>query len=127
MIASKTRTETIAEIKFPQLLFVDLAREHRQLGGVLRMPVHGGPMLLHFRQQMGRIGRSDPLRSEMAADVQIGGIFLFLDGLMVPAGFLERVLLGAAVFVQDAIARFKFLPDPRDVFVHDRQLGLGLR
>ena len=83
-------------------------------------------MLLHFRQQMGRVRRSDSLRSQMTADVEIGGIFLFLDGLMMPAGILERVLLGAAALVQDAIARFKFLPDPRDVLVHDRKLGLDL-
>ena len=89
------------------------------------MPVHGGAMLLHFRQQMGRIRRSDSLRGQVTADVEVGGILLFLDGLMMSARFLERVLLRAAVFVQDAIARFKFIPDPRDVLVHDGKFGVA--
>ena len=113
-----------AEIEFPKLLFIDLAREHRQLRGVLRMPIHGRAVLLNFREQMGRVRRSDSLRSKMTADVEVGGVLLFFDGLMMAAGVLESVLLGAAVLIQDAVARFKFIPDPRDVFVHDVKLGL---
>ena len=50
-MASKTSDGEDCEIKLPQLLFVDLAGKHRQLRGVLQMPVHGGAMLLHFPQQ----------------------------------------------------------------------------
>ena len=62
-------------------------------------------MLLHFRQQMRRIWRRDSLRREMPADVEVSRVLLFLDDLMVSAGFLQSVLLLAAILVQDAIAR----------------------
>src|ERR1700681_4270348 len=88
------------------------------------MSIHGGTMLLYFRQQVGRIRRSDALRSQMTADIEVSRILLLLDGFMMSAGILESVLLRAAVLIQDAIARFKFLPDPRDVFVHDGEFGL---
>ena len=76
---------------------------------------------------MRRVRRRDSLRREMTPDVEVGRVFLLLDRLMVPPRFLERLLLGAAVLIQDPVARFKFVPDPRDIFVHDGQLCLGCR
>ena len=114
------------EIKSAQLLFVDLAREHRQLRGVLQMPVHRDAMLLHFLQQMRRIRRGDSLRSEMPPDIEIGGVLFFLDRFVMAARFFQRVVLSAAILIQSAIAHFKFLADARDAFVRDRQLGFEL-
>ena len=60
----------------------------------------------------------------MTPDVEVSRIFLLLHRFMMSAGILESVLLRAAVFVQDAIARLKFIPDPCDAFVHDGEFGL---
>src|SRR6267143_4942659 len=60
----------------------------------------------------------------MAADTEIRGVLLLLHGLMMSACILEGVLLRAAVLVQDAVARFKLIPDSRDVLVHDSKLGV---
>src|SRR5207247_11309756 len=88
------------------------------------MPIHGGAMLLHFPQQVGRIWRSDSLRRKMTTDVEVGRVFLLLDDFMMTAGIFEGVLLCPAVLIQDSIARFKLLSDPRDILVHDAKCGL---
>ncbi len=80
-------------------------------------------MLLHFGQQMRCVRRRDPLRREMAADVQVSWIFFLLDGLMMAARVLQRLLLGAALFVQHSIARFVLFPHFRDVPVDHRDGG----
>ena len=38
------------EIKFPQLLLIDLAGKNGQLGGMLRVTLDRGAVLLHIRQ-----------------------------------------------------------------------------
>ena len=115
------------EIKFSQLLFVDLARKNGQLGRVLRMALDRGAVLLHFGQQMRRVRRRDSLGCQMPADVQISRVLLFFDGLMMAALFLERVLLRAALLIQRAIAPFVFFADLSDLFVDCSDRGFLLR
>ncbi len=104
MIARRARSEKIGEIKFPQLLFVDLAGEHSQRLPVLGVAIDRGAAMLHFGQQM-RCGRwRDPLRGEVTADVKIGRVFLFLDSLMLLPRLLYFLLLRPAAFVERAIA-----------------------
>ena len=113
------------EIKFPQLLFVDLPRELGQFFFVLGVAINRGPALLHFGQQMRRARRRDALRGEVTADVEIGRVLFFFDRLMLLPRLLHFLLLGAGAFVQGAIARFKFAPDAGDVFFHLRDGCFG--
>ena len=76
---------------------------------------------------MRRIRRRDSLRGKMTSDVQIGRILPLLDCLMMCARSLKRLLLGAAVFIQVAIARFKFVPDARDILFHGGKFRFALR
>src|SRR5438132_8934428 len=88
------------------------------------MTLHSGAMLVHFPQEMGRIRGSDSLRGKMTTDVKVGRVLLLLDRFMMAAGIFESVLLGPAVLIQDAVARFKFISNPRDVLIHDGKFGL---
>src|SRR5881394_3604272 len=76
---------------------------------------------------MRRVRRRDSLRSEMPANVQVSRVLLFLDGLMMAALFLERVLLRAALLIQRAIAPFVFFADLCDLFVDCSDRGFLLR
>ena len=71
-----------AEIELPQLLFIDLTGERRQLRAVLQMPIYGLTTALRLREQMWRIWWCNSLRSEMTPDIQVGGIFPLLNCLM---------------------------------------------
>ena len=105
------------EIKFSQLLLVDLGREQSQRLPVLLVAIDGGAMTLHVGEQMRRSRRRDPLRGEVAADVQVGRILFFFDGLMLLPRLLYFLLLRPAAFLERAIARFELAPDARDVLV----------
>ena len=62
----------------------------------------------------------------MTADVQIRRILFFLDDLVMALRLFQRVLLGAALFVQDPVPTFVLFPHLRDVLVdrgHRRFLG----
>src|SRR6266480_2299681 len=70
------------------------------------------------------VRRSNALRSQVTANVQVSRIFSLLDGLMLCARFSQRFLLDADVIVQFSVARFKFTPDPLDFFFHHRKFRL---
>ena len=81
------------------------------------MAVDRGAMVLHLGEQMGRVRRRDTLRSEVTADVQVGRVLLFLDGLMLLPRLTNFLLLRAAASFEFAIARVELAANARDVLV----------
>src|SRR5207244_2384201 len=73
----------------------------------------------HIVEQMRRVWRRDALRREMAPDVEISGIFLLLDTLMVRARFFQCVLLSADFFGKRAITRIELATHFVDIFFDD--------
>src|SRR6266513_4676153 len=89
------------------------------------MSIHGLMAPMRLGQEMRRVWRCNPLRSEMTPNIQIRGIFSFLNCLMMCARFANCFLLHPDALVQCSIARFKFGPDTLDIFFHNREFGFG--
>ena len=89
------------------------------------MSINGVMAAMRLGQEMRRVWRCNPLRSEMTPNIQISGIFPFLNCLMMGARFSNCFLLQPDALVQCSIARFKFGPDTLDIFFHDREFSFG--
>src|SRR5438046_7449996 len=89
------------------------------------MSINGVMAAMRLGQEMRRVWRCNPLRSEMTPNIQIRGIFPFLNCLMMCARFSNCFLLQPDALVQCSIARFKFGSDTLDIFFPDREFSFA--
>jgi len=89
------------------------------------MPIHGLVAAMRLGEQMRRVWWGNSLRCEMTPNIQIRGIFPFLNCLMMCARFANCFLLYPDALVQCSIARFKFGPDALNIFFDNRKFSLG--
>src|SRR6184192_2079224 len=89
------------------------------------MSIYRYAMFAHAIEQVRRIRRSDPLRREMASNVEIGRIFSLLDNLMMLLGFDNCILLGMNVLSKALVAPFIVAAHFGDIFFDRGKFFLG--
>jgi len=105
------------EIKFSQLLFVDLRGKDVELFPVFLMTLDRLAVAEDIMQQVRGVRRRDSASRKMTTDVEVGGIFSLLDGLVLVLGPVAMPpAVRAALSFKPAVGRFEILRGPGQYF-----------
>ena len=109
------------EIKFSQLLFVDLRGKNVELFPMFVVTLDRLSVAEDIMQQVRGVRRRDSASRKMTTDVEVGGIFSFFDGLVLGFRLSQCLLMPTRLIVQPAVGRVESFADPDNISLRRRK------